>query len=356
MNKIEESQKILKNFLSKLEAKRLRYAKMRQDNPDFIQVSEKYLNEELDRCWIYFTDHIGKILAAPLPTYCKKTPASQLLAIKLYTEWQSYIETSAEPESLYSEYFCNSNEFPRYGLQPPKKKEILDEYLRRLGKEITLGKAPLHLKERCLRSFLDYLRNNLTSVEIAFLEHIFPAEMEIRESYGYDWGITKKGREQQKVPRSLILRRVQPQEYPIPIKTAAAVLERLSDRIITGRPNSKQTSAEVLGLCWLCLTAARLRLPVEVKDLRCLSPTCLNRAKSDTLPTINLPTLFGELAVPISNYLWNFLATFPGKNALFQATEPSLYRTLKSVIWTLPSGMVEGKITFATFLASPHEC
>ena len=336
MSEYSRVQQSITGFQAGLELKHQCWVEIRRLNPELAVVSEEAWLQELDRHWVLCEDGTTKLSKGSQSNLQGGSPTEVKLASSLYGRWQE--EVGEKPE------------FPA-----PRATERLDDYCCRLAAEIGENKVPTQPKERCLRSFLSYVRTVLPSPESVFLEHIFPEEMEIREHSDWTRMPTPGGEELKQVPRSMILRRVHPRGYPIPISWAACILRVLADRVFQGRPDSQRTSAVVLGLCWVCLTVARLRLPVRVRDLLQLSSSCLTAGSPTTLPTMKIPTMFGERAIPIPKTLWSFLDALQHNGVLFNRTEKSLYRELARAVIALPEGLLQGRIGFQTFLIFPHE-
>ena len=165
----------------------------------------------------------------------------------------------------------------------------------------------------------------------------------------------------QEVPFGQIARKISSTVYPIYIITAGDVIRELANTVLYGRQNARLVAAETLGICWVCLTRARLRLPIELQDLFSLSKNTLESFSDKTLPSLSLPTIFGSLPVPISETIWGFLKalseipSIQPRSSIFQCREESLYRCLRRTIEKLNFDPSKGKITFQTFLSQPVE-
>jgi len=362
MQNFDEIMKILSQFQEKLEQKQHFFESTRSLNPDFEPVSEDSWRKELARCWIYGTDNVGTILNAPLPKFPYLSETAQSPASKHYAEWQESIEKNAAPDSHYTEYFLNEEEFGSSHLHEPKPKEPLYDYILRLRDIIEKSEKIHFLWERGFSSFLDHLRRTLAKKQIAFLELIFPEDMELRprtrceavQTGKYTWEI-------EETPAHLIARKISPCRFPVYICTAADTLHELANTVLNGRRNAKLTAAETLGLCWSALTCARRQLPLKLDDLLHLSKNAITIEPNKLLPTLTLPSIFGGQAMPISNTIGRFLTalsnlsgTQSGKN-IFQSPEESLYRCLRRAVKKLNLDPKKGKITFQTFLSQPVE-
>lgn len=357
MQNLDEIKKVLSLFEQTLEKKQQFYKSARAQNPGFGPLSEESCQKELARCWIYGIDHIGTLFKEPLPKISHQPALSQSLAFGHYNKWLKALKKNAVPDSEYIEYFLNDEYFSDYHLDEPKKDETLYNYVIRL-QELIEKKEKIHfLWERGLSSFLHYLRKSHSKDQIAFLELIFPGEMEIKKGTTTQWiQLGKSMWKPKEVPFGQIARKISPPVYPIFIITAADVLRELANTVLYGRKNAQLVSAEALGLCWICLTHARLRLPVELKSLITIPRSVLKKPSEETLPVISLPTLFGHLPMPASETIWNFLKALSNtKESLFQSPKESLYRCLRRTIERLNLDPKKGKITFQTFLSQPVE-
>jgi hypothetical protein len=236
------------------------------------------------------------------------------------------------------------------------------DYISRL-QDIVENKEKIHyLWERGLSGFLHHLRKTISKDQIAFLELIFPEDMEIRKITTFKEVKTGKSTsELQEVAYGQIARKISPSVYPIYIKTAADIICELTNTVLHGRQNAKLVAAETLGLCWVCLTSSRLRLPIALKDLFNLPKVVLRTSLDDIFPTLSLPTIFGHLPMPISETIWRLLTALSDissaqpRSSIFQSPEESLYRKLRHTIEKLGLDPAKGKITFQTFLSPPLE-
>ncbi len=354
--------RILLQFQSDLEKKQHFYDTTRALNPDFSPVSEDNWRKELARCWIYGTDDIGTVLMAPLPKIPYQSEASRSLASTHYSNWQTDIEKNATPDSEYIEYFLNPVDFADYHLEEPNKGETLYDYIIRLRDIVENKEKLLFFWERALSGFLNHLRQSISKRQIAFLELIFPEDMEIRRITTLKE--VKTGTltsEFQEVPCGQIARKIPPTVFPIYIMNAADIIRELVNTVICGRQNAKLGAAETLGMCWICLTSSRLRLPIALNDLFNLPIKALENPSDKNLPSLSLPTIFDWLPVPCSETIWNFLkalSEIPGaqpRSRIFQSTDESLYRVLRRTIQKLDFYQTQGEITFKTFLSQPVE-
>lgn len=299
---------------------------------------------------------------AELPKIPFQSEASKSLASEYYINWQMSLEENAAPDREYIEYFLNPEEFSEYHLEEPKKGETLYDYIIRLQDFVeNKWKIPFFW-ERALSSFLNYLRQTVPKEQIAFLELIFPEEMEIRKVSAFKEVKTGKSSfEFQEFPAGQIARKIPPTVYPIHINTASDIIRELVNTVLEGNKKAKLGAAEALGMCWICLTSARLRIPIVLKDLISLPLTALQRTLNEPLPLMSLPTIFGCLSVPCSETIWSLLkalSEIPGeqsRSTIFQSSEESLYRTLRRTKQKLGFDQKKGEITYKTFLSQPVE-
>jgi hypothetical protein len=113
---------------------------------------------------------------------------------------------------------------------------------------------------------------------------------------------------------------------------------------------------ESLGLCWLCLTAARLQLPTCLTDLFSIKTLSL----SEQMPIVSVPTIFGPKDVLISHRMTQFLqaiSRIPSKKpriTIFQRPRRSLTRVFDEVLAFVDSKSLFGNITYASLMTLPH--
>lgn len=126
---------------------------------------------------------------------------------------------------------------------------------------------------------------------IAFIEQIFPQKM------GFCG--------------DKIIRKIAPEVYPIPYEIAARIILELARQCRFSRTNAQLAAAESLGLCWLCLNASRLRLPIHLESIYAIESKSI-QLDSDR-PILNVPTLFGDRPVQISTRVAKYLYLIPSK-------------------------------------------
>ncbi len=234
-NHLNEAKDILNDLENELAKKKLIWQQLDIDNPGF-ELSEKNWRDHQASCWLHGATDLREsnelerwlVMNPPLSDLAKTK------ALKCITAWKEWL-------TIKDAYYSDSEDFE---FEKPFKRESLIEFLYRTAgiveKEGPLARA----KWRALKSFLGYLRH-LCPEEIAFIEQIFPRKMEI-----------KHGR---------IIRKIAPEVPAIPVEIAAAILMDFAKTSRKGRKDAQITALESLGLCWLCLTTSRLRLPMHLE-------------------------------------------------------------------------------------------
>lgn len=155
-----------------------------------------------------------------------------------------------------------------------------------------------------------------------------------------------------------IRRRIQSETPSIPQETAVEIFRGLAYRCRFGRRNSQFTAAESLGLCWLCLTASRLRLPIYFNSVKDIKTTALQL--DGEFPILLVPTFFGERPVRISCRIAKFLyrlSLIPSKKpreTILQSPSRGLTRTFDAVLNKISPNPEFGNITYVSFLKPPH--
>jgi hypothetical protein len=250
----------------------------------------------------------------------------QGLAQACFDSWNDFIQE----DGVYAD-------FSEKHLDKPKEQERLIDYLIRLSQGVEAHGWGTKAHERALRSFLHFLRQEYPQKEIGFIEHIFPQKIELRNGS--------------------IIRKVQKEVYAISQGMATEILIELAKGCLIGRPNAQHTVAECLGLCWLCLTASRLRLPVFVESLADIKLTALRKGR---YPTIEIPTLFGNRKIRISKRMANFLDALSKippnqpRETILQKPFRSLRRAFDEALQKTSFNDQLGNITFVTLLSPPH--
>jgi hypothetical protein len=172
---------------------------------------------------------------------------------------------------------------------------------------------------------------------IAFIEQIFPQKM------GFSG--------------DQIIRKIAPEVYPIPYEIAARILLELARQCRFGRTNAQLAAAESLGLCWLCLSASRLRLPIHLESIQAIESKAIQL--DNDFPILKVPTFFGDRAVRISTRVAKYLDVLSSisskkpRKTILQTPMRSLNRTLDRALASLELESL-GNITYVTFLSYPH--
>ena len=155
-----------------------------------------------------------------------------------------------------------------------------------------------------------------------------------------------------------IIRIITPEVPSIPEETAAKIIIELARRCRFERRNAHLTAAESLGLCWLCLTASRLRLPIYLETLQAIKTTALHLRGE--FPMLLVPTFFGDRPIRISCRLAKFLhalSLIPFKKpreTILQSPLRSLTRTFDAVLKKIAPNPEFGNITYVSLLSPPH--
>ncbi len=260
------------------------------------------------------------------------TKAAQIRAIEVYSDWRKWLETKGPLGSYYID-------FDEFQIPTPEKEELLVYFVIRLARLVEDNGKGHRLEWRAVKSFLDFLRKSYPVEEVAFIEHMFPKKMDVHH-----------GRIRRVIP---------PEAYPIPEKTASDILIELAQRSRNHRRlDARLTAAESLGLCWLCITASRLRLPTHVQTIKRMEPAAMQAGLG--LPILQVPTWFGNRPVEISHLVLKFLnvlSRVPSKQprkSILQRPLRSLTRMLEEVLESISPNPEYGNITYLSLLNQPH--
>ncbi len=261
------------------------------------------------------------LFESPEPSETASTNAAHCIKC-----WRDYLEIK---DAYYGD-------FEEFELPEPKEGEILQDYIMRMARLVEEEGKGSRLEWRALKSFLGYMRN-LAHEEIAFIEQIFPFKMNIHDSR--------------------IIRLIEPEVYPISQAIAADILKELARMCKYGRPNAKHGAAEALGLCWLCLSASRMRLPITLTDIHGTKKTSV--FADEKCAKLLVPTIFGNRSLRISRRLAKYLSALAGissidpRKTILQRPKRSLMRVLDRAIENLRLDPKLGNITFVTLISSP---
>lgn len=328
-NPIVEAQAVLNDLEYELQKYRNLWDQLKKDNPEFEPVSNENWGKKHAQCWLHGATELEESNALekwlfdspPLSNTAKEN------ALKHIKAWKDELEQS-------DAYYAVFDEFE---LETPHKDEILYDYLCRIAALVEKEGKGARLEWRALKSFLAYMRY-LPPEEIAFIEQIFPQKMGIH--FGQ------------------IIRKIPPEVYPISQEAAGAILFELAQMAIKGRPNSRLSALECLGLSWMCLTASRLRLPTYLE--RVTKTKALAISIDGEYPIMLVPTHFGERKVRISARVAKFLialAKTPSKTSretILQSPPRTLTRTFDRALKNCELNPKLGNITFVTLLSPPH--
>jgi hypothetical protein len=320
---LDEAIAILKEFEVALEQGRQLWVP--KDN---VQPWEQEWEKKHAQCWIYGTTHMLEFNALERYKIDKSlSPMAADDARKYIRKWKKSLKDN-------DTYYDPAGEDFRFKM--PKKDEKLAAFIYNTSLRIEKMGFGARLERRAFKSFLAYLRR--FGPDAAFLELIFPKKMHLHH-----------GR---------IARKISNEAYAIPKETAAAILVALAKNCYSGRKDTRATAAECLGLCWLCLTASRLHLPVYFENILSLNMDAL--ILSESLPTLNILTLFGDVNIKISQRMGRFLhalSRVPSpqpRTTILQRSKRSLTRIFDEVLKTVTPTFECGNITFVSLLSLPH--
>jgi hypothetical protein len=388
---LDEACAILDDFEKKVDSVKADWEQIAADNPHLEQVSSENWQETYYRMWLHGVTNIWERneLGRWLTDYPPATEVANAPAQKIYNAWHKWLSV-AGPVKVVKVLDCNKRggyiereskqsseafyaEHDRFEIQEPLNGETLYEFIIRLArsfedahdrhqkrarKDLKIG---TWLEERALKSFLDFIRKNNSSEQVAFIEHIFPQKMDMH--FGS------------------IIRLISPEAHPIPEKTAAEILIALAEKCQNGRIDARHTALEGLALSWLCIACSRIRLPKTLEIVRTLSAEAVlsgaefgvskNRTfgqvpywrslEDEDFSVLQVPTWFGNQPLKISNRLATFLkiiADIPSKKTrttIFQKSRKSLDQMFSSALQVVAPDPKYGKITYLSLLINqPH--
>lgn len=301
-----------------------------RDNPGFDPNAEQNWLKKQARCWLHGATHMLEsnelerwLFDQPPPSDLANTNAR-----KCVEHWREWLEI----ENAYYEPFYH------FEFEDSTEQETLKTFLLRMAKKIEEEGEGARLAWRAFKSFIAYARK--IPQESAFIEQIFPLKSSIQ------------------VGSHQILRKIPPEAYPLPEELAGAVLMELAKQCRESRPDAQLTAAESLGLCWLCLSASRLRLPVHLKNILLTEPSSIYL--DEQLTTLSIPTLFGPRQARISQRVGKFLhalSLIPSsqpRTTILQRPRRSLTRALDEAITSVKPDPKFGNITYMSLLILPH--
>lgn len=329
-----EFREIIDDLVQGINAIAETYSSIRELNPDFKQASAKEWRKKEARCWLHGGTELQETteLEQWLYYYPEGTKTAYSLASIHYSEWSNYIEEGGKDgDNIYLDFRPGD-------LIAPEADETLLEFIQKLASLVEANGWGNKNEKRACKAFLDYLRIYYKQEDIAFIEHIFPEKTDLQH-----------GR---------IIRLIRPQSYPVSQEVAAGVVRELAYKCAYGRPNARLKAAEALGLSWLCLTAARIRLPRALEMVHGISSQDL-LLKGDH-PEVLIPSIFGKQKIRISLRVARFLQALvqvppdSTKKTILQSSLHDLRRPLNDAIARTNPPKKLGEITFLTFLSSPH--
>lgn len=328
-NFLKDAQNLLIDFETQLQRYKESMSQIRFDNPGFEQVSEESVSQTEDTRWLHGSTDIHECNAIEKWLF-DKPPLSDLAkedASKCIKFWKAWLKQS-------NKYYEGFKEFK---IEKPLKNEMLICYIRRIALIVEKEGRGSRLKWRAFKSFLAYLRK-INFQESAFIEQIFPLKMDI------SW--------------NRIIRKIPSEVYPIPIEAAAQLMRKLFEMGTIGRRDGHLSALTSLALCWMCITASRLRLPTYLEMIEKISPKAI--LIDGTRSYMLVPTLFGNRKIQISNRMAKFLlalSKIPSKHSrdtILQIPKRSLKRTFDRALERCALTQKYGNITYLTLLSHPH--
>jgi hypothetical protein len=338
---LDLAKEIINDLEKEIEKKETIWNELRELNPDWDQLSEENWIYTESNCWLHGTTEAIERhnFEKWLSDYPPLTKTAQIPARKIHRAWRKWLETKGPHLKDFGPKGAYYVEFAEFQITKPKKDELLIHFIIRLAQSVKENSKEHRLEWRALKSFLNFIRKTYLPKEVAFIEHIFPKKMDLNH-----------GR---------IIRKIAPEVPAIPQAAAAEILMELGNICLYGKSNAILTALESLGLCWLCLTASRLRLPIHLKKV-------LYNIKStsvqfdDKYPILLVPTLFGDRPIRISWRIAKFLqalSLIPSpkpRKTILQKPFRSLTRTFEKALKTAIPNSELGNITYVSLLSPPH--
>lgn len=325
---LEEAKSMLNDLENDLKELEAFYNQVRIDNPCFSPVSNQEWERKKACCWIHGatelheTNELERWLFdnPPLSDFAKENATE---CVRCWREWLEIKDAYYEP-------------FEAFEFEKPFEEETLREFLLRMARKVQEEGKGARLEWRALKSFLSYLRK-MPQEGIAFIEQIFPQKM------GFSG--------------DQIIRKIAPEVYSIPYEIAARILLELARQCRFSRTNAQLAAVESLGLCWLCLSASRLRLPIHLESIQAIESKAIQL--DGEFPILKVPTLFGDRTIRISTRVAKYLdclSHIPSKKprtTILQSPIRTLARTLDRALASLELESL-GNITYVTLLSYPH--
>ena len=326
---LENAKKVLDKLEQGVEQLKEIWSPPREDLSFFFHPKPRTWEEKKASCWISGSGEISESdeLEKRVQIDLSFSDLAKKDAVNCVAFWREWL-------SITKAYY---EDFDAFDFDEPLDGETLFEFLTRMAYFIEKEGPGARLEWRAFKSFLGYLRK-LSSEEVAFIEHIFPRKMAIFDKR--------------------IIRKIAPEEPPLPIKTVLKILRELAFMSRHGHKNVQLGALESLGLCWMCLIAARLRLPIDFEVLRANKSSAL--IFNGEIPYLEVPTLFGPKKVRISNLVFRFLETLshiPSKKprtTILQRSSRSLKRPFGAALQNTHMPEKFGNITYISLLKLPH--
>ena len=323
-NDLSELKKILNELEQEIEEKKRVRNEQGFNAPDWAQ-----------RCWLHGATEVPE--SNELERYLFEAPAKTELAVTnagdFFVEWREWLEEKGTMG--WGAYYVDDN---RFDIPAPKRNESLFSFIVRLAQLFEDSKIGERLALRALNSFLNFVRTKYPASEVAFLEQIFPK---------------KRGSIEGK-----IIRRITQEVLPISQERTCELLVKLAQMCRYGAPTGQLSAAESLGLCWMCLTASRLRLPIYLTTLWATKASAIDL--EGDFPTLYLPTFFGDSKIRISHHVARFLQLLSSiqskrpRDTILQRPLRTLAVTFDTALKGQSSEPEDGNITYVSLLTPPH--
>ena len=171
------------------------------------EIEEQTLLWRPSRCWLHGATEVLECNQVEkwLQVSLLFSTAAKSNAFIHYQTWGEHLLEGGENEHEYLD-------FSQEDVPAPKKPENLYEYILRLSYLVQDNGWGSKKSERALRSFRFFLRRTISETEIAFLEHIFPANMDLKHGS--------------------LIHLIKPQEYPLSEEVAAEIIQVLINGVL----------------------------------------------------------------------------------------------------------------------------
>lgn len=332
VDSLAQAKAVIIDLEAALEEKNKGWLEVRQDNPEFEQVNEENCREKTSNFLLHGATDIfeSNELSTWLHISLPLSKLAQTKASKHIEAWEMVMESKGP----WGHYYADD---PRFFIKSEKNETLLNFIIQMAVKTEIFGKGD-RIEWRALKSFLGYLRGTYPKEEVAFIEQIFPSDMDVFYNR--------------------IIRKIPREVYPIPLQVAGDIIQGFMTLCKDSRPNAQHSFVEALGLCWLCLTASRLRLPIELEAIYQTKSSAISF--EDEFPTILIPTFFGNQKIRISWRIAKFLSHLSEissnqpRDTILQKPLRSLTRAFDRVLEHVRPDSSFGNITFLTLISPPH--